>query len=90
MRRLFISFQNSSMLFNKNKITGIPIEKCDIANLRRMLNKGCWIRNFLNQVPELHYFKFFQYPEGSFPGLSVIRAKRKNIEIDKDCSYFLA
>lgn len=90
MRRLFISFQNSSMLFNKNKITGTPIEKCDISNLRRLMNEGRWTKNFLNQVPELHYYKFFQHLESTFPGLSVIRAKRKNIEIEKDYSYFLA
>ncbi|MCM8824758.1 MAG: hypothetical protein NC937_01195 [Candidatus Omnitrophica bacterium] len=90
MRRLFISFQNSSILFNRNRVTGTPIEKCNIENLKKMLNKGCWIKNLCSHLPELHYFKFFQYPESIFPGLSVIRAKSRSIDMDETCSYFLA
>jgi len=87
---MFLSFQNGLALFKRNKISGVVIEKCNIENIRKMQNRGCWIRNASVSIPELHYFKFFQYSEKGFPGLSIIRAKGKNIGIKEDHTYFLA
>lgn len=89
MRQIFLSFQNGYQLFCKNKIHGFPIEKCNIENLRRIQKKGYWLKNITEPIPELQYFKFFQYSEEMFPGLSIIRAHGKKIKISDDYSYFL-
>jgi len=86
----FLSFLNGYFLFKKNSNSGTGIEKCRIENFRSIQIYGTWIKNFISASPELHYFKFFQYPENQFPGSSIIKAVSKGIEIIEDCSYFLA
>ncbi|MCX7706069.1 MAG: hypothetical protein N2115_07445 [bacterium] len=90
MKLIFLSFQNSYQLFCRNKINGSPIEKCNIENLKGLQKKCRWSKSIIDPLSELHYFRFFQYPENKFPGLSIIRAKGKNVEINEDSSYFLA
>jgi hypothetical protein len=86
----FLSFFNGYFLFEKKRNSGAAIEKCNIENFGLIQNRGLWIKNFVSALPELHYFKFFQYPENQFPGSSIIKALSKKIEINEDCSYFLA
>ncbi|HPP08180.1 MAG TPA: hypothetical protein PK303_03545 [bacterium] len=87
---IFISFYSGYSLFQKHRMYGLPIEKCKIENFRQMQSQGCWIKNFINPVPELHYFNFFQYQEGKFPNLSVIVALSRGIELSDQFTYFLA
>ena len=90
MMFVFLSFNSGYSLFQKHKIYGLPIEKCSSENFRQMQSQGCWIKNFINPVPELHYLNFFQYSEKKLPGLSVIRAISKGIALDAEHTYFLA
>lgn len=90
MNLCFVTFQKGFELFKKDKTKGLPFEKCNVVNIRKLLDRGLWTTSLSERLPEIHYFKFFQYSENKFPGLSTIRALKKNINLSEDYSYFLA
>jgi len=86
----FVSIDEGYSLFLKHTPFGQPIEKCNTRNFKQLQENCFWVRINTENIAEMHYFKTFQYPIKKFPGLSIIKAYAKGIEINDECSYFLA
>ena len=86
----FVSIDEGYSLFLKHTPFGQVAEKCNTKNFEKLQNNCFWVRLNTENIAEMHYFKIFQYPIKKFPGLSTIKAYAKGIEINNECSYFLA